>query len=618
MNSIVLKWGWLCGLLWLGSALSAQTENRVLTIDEFPRNAVWLNLDYTLNMSGLHEKIAIIVISDERCVECSYYLRQLESITQKLPATQLIEVMVADTANPLSRTHLLDYIERNGYVHPLAVLPDLSGFKDVSIKSAPFFILYEKGNRTLMQGGHDGFTSVTKRVEILNEQGDVFNTCFQFQYKSFTEPNSYANPVVETPTYIAYEEGGDHVYLNDAAHNRLLEFDDDGNVTRMIGSTIPGYFDQNLYTSDFNRPHGMVHANGKLYIADTHNNRVRVIDMVSEEVSSFLGSGYISWKKVKAIDARFEPIGLPIDLAVLGNKLYVLSAATNQLFEVDMKDGAAVALCDFPEESSGLLRNCPVNINAGTNVLYVTMADGTAWKVDRKGKLSELKRGSHHHFASVCEWKNGLAGVTRDGRVLFLNEKNEWTIVGETKVEGKVKNDVRVQGATDIMSKSGDLYIVDSDNHMVRMLGSVEDQMMKNYWFRLSQEIIGFDVANMSGEIVQLDTLFMANEPVDLHVLLDLGGYQIVPQGQNELQLMDVSGKIKTNSGTIRKEEFTLSVDPTYTDPDIYMEFYLTLENPENKGLFLIKRAYILVPVVKADQADRVQEQIYKPILLRY
>jgi hypothetical protein len=81
---------------------------------------------------------------------------------------------------------------------------------------------------------------------------------------------------------------------------------------------------------------------------------------------------------------------------------------------------------------------------------------------------------------------------------------------------------------------------------------------------------------------------------------------------------MDITGKIKTDATTIRKEEFTITVDPEYADPDVYLEFYLTLEKPENKGLILIKRAYVVIPVVKVDQADAMQEQIYKPILMRY
>jgi hypothetical protein len=396
----------------------------------------------------------------------------------------------------------------------------------------------------------------------------------------------------------------------------MLEFDANGTITHFIGTTLPGYFDQNVFTSQFNRPSGMVHANGNLYIADTYNNRVRVIDMATEQVTSLLGSGYITWKRVNSVDARFEPFGLPIDLAVLGNALYVLSASTNQLFEVDMKDGAARLLCDLPEGNTGMLRNCPVNINAGANMLYVTMADGKAFKVDRKGKISEIKKGTPFRFASVCEWKNGIAGVTKDGRVVYLEEDKDWKVVGDQTVDGKIKNDVRVQGATDIMTKDGDLYIVDSDNHLVRMLGSSSDKLMKNFWFRPGQELVGFDAAHTNGDLVLLDSLYLGNKAVQLRVLLDLEGYTIVAAGQNELIPGDVSGKIKVDSETIRKEEFTITIDPEYSDLDIYMEVYLTLEHPENKGLFLIKRAYLDIPIAKLPGAETLQEQIFKPNLL--
>jgi len=616
MKSAVVQAFCFSYVFMLSLIVSAQPVNGVQTNDQFPEKAVWMNIDHKLVMDNLKEKIAIIVISDERSVECGYYLRQLEAMTIKLPATQLLEVMVADTTNPLSRKHLVNYIQRNAYMHPIAVFPDLNGFNSLQVKSAPFFILYEKGLRTIAQGGQDGFVAVTKRIEVLNEQGDVFKTCLNHQFRSYTDPSTFANPVIETPTYIAYEEGGEHLYINDAAHNRMIEFDENGTISHLIGTTLPGYFDQNVFTSQFNRPGGMVHANGNLFIADTYNNRVRVIDMATEQVTSLLGSGYITWKRVNTVDARFEPFGLPIDLAVLGNVLYVLSASTNQLFEVDMKDGAARLLCDLPEGNTGMLRNCPVNVNAGSNVLYVTMADGKAFKVDRKGKISDIKRGTPFRFASVCEWKNGIAGVTKDGRVVYLEEDKDWKVVGEQTTDGKTKNDVRVQGATDVMVKDGDLYIVDSDNHLVRMLGSSSDKLMKNFWFRPNQELVGFDAEHTNGDLVLLDSLYLGSNTVQMRVLLDLEGYSIVAAGQNELIPGDVSGKIKVDSETIRKEEFTITIDPDYPDLDIYMEVYLTLEHPENKGLFLIKRAYLDIPIAKLPGAETLQEQIFKPNLL--
>lgn len=597
------------------ASIQAQT-NPNQTRDRFPEKAVWMNLDYKITLDVLFEKVTIVVVSDERCVECGYYLRQLEALCQKTPALQLIEVMAADSSNSLSRKHLVNYIQRNGFLHPIGVFSDLSGFQDVRINSAPYFILYEKGVRTITQGGHDGFVAITQRVEQLREDGELFKTCLNHQFRAYQDPSTYANPVIETPSYIAYEEGGTHLFINDAAHNRLIELSEDGQVTYLLGSTMPGYLDESFYMAQFNRPGGMVHANNKLFIADTYNNRVRVIDFGTEQVTSLLGSGFITWKKVEAIDARYEPLGLPIDLAVLGNQLYVLSATTNQLFEVDTKDGAARLLCELPASQVGMLRNCPVNINAGSNVLYVTMADGQAYRIDRKGKLSEIKKKNAMRFNSVCEWKDGIAAVSKDGKVWYQADGKDWTLVGEHEKDGVKTNLVRLNAPSDIMVKDGDLYIVDSDNHMVRMLGSPADQLMKNFWFQPNQELVGFDAAHTTGDLVLMDSVFVDNGPVTLHVLLDLEGYKIVPAGQNELLLGNVSEHLKIDSETARKEEFTITVNPAFAEPEIYLEVYLTLEHPENKGLFLIKRAYLDFPVVKQDNAERIQEQIFKPNLL--
>jgi sugar lactone lactonase YvrE len=594
----------------------AQTAEN-LTQDRFPEKSVWMNLDYKLALENLFQKVTIVVVSDERCVECGYYLRQLEAVCQKTPALQLIEVMAADSTNSLSRRHLLNYIQRNNFQHPIAVFPDLNGFQDVRITAAPYFLLYEKGVRTITQGGHDGFVALTQRIEQLKEDGELFKSCMMHQFRSYTEPTSYANPLIETPSYMAFEDGGDLIFVNDAAHNRMVAFNEDGSVAHLIGSTLSGYTDESYFVSQFNRPSGMVHAEGKLFIADTYNHRIRVIDFTSEQVSSLVGSGFITWKKVKAIDARYEPLGLPIDVAVLGNQLYVISASTNQLYEVDMKDGATRLFCDLPESQTGMLRSCPINMNAGAAHLYVTMADGKIFKVDRKGKINEIKKPKEFRFTSVCEWKDGIAGVTRDGKVCYQPEDKDWTVVGEQVSEGVKANQVKLSSPTDVMVKDGDLYLLDSDNHLIRMLGSPSDKLMKNFWFKPSQELVGFDPAHTGADLVQMDSVYVGgSSPLKLHVLLDLEGYKIVPAGQNELILGDGSGQLKLDTEQPKKEEFTITIDPKYANPDIYLEVYLTLEHPENKGLFLIKRAYLDFPVVPSDNPENLQEQIYKPILL--
>jgi hypothetical protein len=599
----------------------AQPENngQVISPDFFPEKTFWLNTDYPLSMETMKNKVLIVAVIDDRSVESEYFLDRLRNEVLRQPGFQIVSVIKGDPKAPVSRNHLVQYIQKHGFQHPIGVLPDLSGFRNAIIETTPYFLMYEKSNIPSIHGaGNIGFNQLMKRVQFLVEDKTLLQSCMLHQFRSVMEPGWWANPVIETPTYVATEEGGEKVYINDAAHKRLLVIDEQGECEMMIGSMLPGYADEGVYTSKFNHPHGLVHSNGKLFIADTYNNRIRVVDFAKENVSTLTGNGYDSWTKVKSIDSKFEPLGLPVDLAVLGNSLYVASAGSNQIFEVDMNDGAARLFCDLPEEIVGLLRNVPVNLNSGNGMLYLTMADGKAFEIDKKGKLNPVDKKNSFAFASVLPWKGGLAGITRDGKVVFKSEEKDWKVLGEDAGKDKSKNTIKLNHPTDAANRGSDLLITDTDNHMLRELGSPSDKMVKNYWMKPNQILVGFEPAHTGGEIVLMDTIFVSGKDVGMHVILDLEGYKIAPEGQNELVLHDVTGKARLDSEVIKKEEFVVFVNSDYPDMDLYLEVYLTIEHPENPGLFLIKRAYLDFPVSKTDVADVVQEQIYKPSLLPY
>jgi hypothetical protein len=77
-----------------------------------------------------------------------------------------------------------------------------------------------------------------------------------------------------------------------------------------------------------------------------------------------------------------------------------------------------------------------------------------------------------------------------------------------------------------------------------------------------------------------------------------------------------MSGKAVIETDKLMKDEFSIIVQPDFTEMDVLFELYLTLENPENKGLFLIKRSYVVLPIAKQEGADLIQEQVLKPSLL--
>jgi hypothetical protein len=602
-------------LLLLFNQLIAQIPQEEISGDSFGKNSVWFNSEYPVVLENLQSKVVLVVVTDEHSVEGQYFIDQLQNSLIRTPAVQLLQVMPAGES-PVSRNHLIQYIQRHKINHPLGVVADLSGFQSTKIEKLPYFLLYEKTNTPTVGGaGQVGFDLINLRIKTLRDEKTLFATCNNSQIKPFNDPSWYANPLIECPTNITNQEGGKGFFVNDAAHHRILGIDDNGAMALHLGSTMPGYSEGSMYSFQMNHPQGMVYHQNKLYIADTYNHRVRVVDFITEQTSTLLGNGYSTWDKSMTIDSKHQPLGLPVSLAFMGNNLFVASAATNQIFEVDPKDGQAKMFCDLPSNEKSSYPSAPVSIHDGGDELYIIMNTGEFYSADKKGKLTRQAENVKEHFVSAIDFNGGIAAITEEGHIWFF-EKGKWKLLGET--EDSKKNTIQLNHPTDMTIRNGDLYITETDNHLIKTLGSSTDKMPMNYWFKVTPDLVGFEPAHTFGELVGMDSTFMKGKEIKVKVLLDLHGYKMVPDGLNELRLNDLTGHVKLEEELLTKEEFTFTIEWNYPDEDIYIELYLTLEHPENPGLYIVKRTYFDFPVIHGEDGDPVQEQVYTPLLLPY
>ena len=80
---------------------------------------------------------------------------------------------------------------------------------------------------------------------------------------------------LQHPLGIAYYEG--KLYVADTYNNKIKVIDPDtGSTQTLVGSATPGRTDEPPL---FNQPAGITAAGGKLYVADTNNHLIRVIDL---------------------------------------------------------------------------------------------------------------------------------------------------------------------------------------------------------------------------------------------------------------------------------------------------------------------------------------------------
>ena len=77
------------------------------------------------------------------------------------------------------------------------------------------------------------------------------------------------------------------IYVSDTYNNKIKRLDlVERRITTLAGTGDPAHADGPGDVAAFFEPHGLAVSDGKLYVADTDNHAIRVIDLVSARVST--------------------------------------------------------------------------------------------------------------------------------------------------------------------------------------------------------------------------------------------------------------------------------------------------------------------------------------------
>ncbi len=77
------------------------------------------------------------------------------------------------------------------------------------------------------------------------------------------------------------------LYLADTYNNRIQVFSPDTDIVRSLAGTgVAGFNDGSFDQAQFNEPGGLVATNDKLYVADTNNHAIRILDLTKSIVTT--------------------------------------------------------------------------------------------------------------------------------------------------------------------------------------------------------------------------------------------------------------------------------------------------------------------------------------------
>jgi len=125
---------------------------------------------------------------------------------------------------------------------------------------------------------------------------------------------------------------GKNLYVADPEVSavRKVPMDGEGRVTTLVGTGLFDFGDEDGIGTEAKLQHaiGVQYHDGKVYVADTYNSKLKVIDLKDKSVTTFLGG-----KK----DDKDPPFNEPAGLSYANGKLYVADTNAHRIRVVDLK-----------------------------------------------------------------------------------------------------------------------------------------------------------------------------------------------------------------------------------------------------------------------------------------
>lgn len=314
---------------------------------------------------------------------------------------------------------------------------------------------------------------------------------------------------LSTPSAIDREKDGGLI-VADTGSNSIKKIDAAGNVTTLAGMVGPGgYADGSAASAQFRGPVGVAAGgDGKVYVSDTYNDRIRVIE--NGNVSTLAG-GDRGYADGSGTAARFDT---PLGIAVWDGRLLVADAGNRRIRVVE-PDGRVWTLAGNGEgesvdgslENSGFFRPTAITVSP-EGVIYI--ADGDVIRaIGRRTQpfvetISDRWRGDRDGDPLISRFNrpSGLA-IGENGALMVSDSDNHAVRVFDTRpAKSRSEPSVRERTSADefkqLQAPRWPYDPPDAKRDIAGTLGEIRGELVdenSQVWFHN-----GLDIAGSYGE----------------------------------------------------------------------------------------------------------------------
>ncbi len=228
--------------------------------------------------------------------------------------------------------HLRAAVQRLNLTNPVVNDREMRIWSEYGVRAWPSLMFVSPDGRVI--GKHEGEFQLEAMVQVVEEMLEEFDTSDSpvDSATELTDETTLNTGVLAFPTAIQVDATRNRLIIADTNHNRIIVVRFDGSVTTLIGSGAAGMKDGPLESASFHRPHGLALHDNLLYVADTENHAIRLVDLETGEVSTIAGTGLAAESYLSGGPARTTPLRSPWDVTVMDDILYIAMAGNHQLW----------------------------------------------------------------------------------------------------------------------------------------------------------------------------------------------------------------------------------------------------------------------------------------------
>jgi hypothetical protein len=301
---------------------------------EFPLALDWVNTSEPPELESLRGRVVLLWFWSYENVHCWNLVPDIAWLeTRYSDGLSVFGIHCPKYPHQRDPNVVLKAVNRLGIRHPVASDPNMELWQQFDVDAWPSVILIDADGRVAAVVPGEG-----RRQDLDEQISQLLDEAAESELREYISAEPVSRPEPRLPLrfpgkLLATES---RLFIADSGHNRVLECNHDGRILRQFGSGDRGYWDGRNEECGLADPQGLALRGEFLFIADRGNHSVRRVRLESGEVETVLGNGEQGRVRPRNSEATATPIGSPSDLAVVADKLYVVSSSQNQIWELDL------------------------------------------------------------------------------------------------------------------------------------------------------------------------------------------------------------------------------------------------------------------------------------------